>query len=173
MPPPAGWRWAHFMLLVILLAAPTGAALRAGSPTIGSNRIVRSSCSRSMISSRGRSGTLLCAADVHSSSSEERTSTTDEPLPSAESASLYASLQKRAAAIDEGAGRRYRVESLVGFLNVHEGPGDPWRTDNVVRQLPHGAVVESIAEQDVWVKHDGGGWSIRVYDGHEFLVPLD
>ena len=61
----------------------------------------------------------------------------------------------------------------VGFLNVHTEPGDPFRTDNVVRQLPHGAVVESRVEQGVWVDHDGGGWSIRVYDGHEYLVPVD
>ena len=61
----------------------------------------------------------------------------------------------------------------VGFLNVHTEPGDPFRTDNVVRQLPHGAVVESKVEQGVWVDHDGGGWSIRVYDGHEYLVPVD
>ena len=24
-----------------------------------------------------------------------------------------------------------------------------------------------------WVSHDGGGWSIRYYDGHEFLRPVD
>ena len=90
-----------------------------------------------------------------------------------EDAALFASLQKRRAAVDGGAGKRYRVESLVGFLNVHSDPGDPWRTDNVVARLPHGAVVMSVAEDGVWVSHDGGGWSIRVYDGHEFLVNLD
>ena len=88
-------------------------------------------------------------------------------------ATLYASLQKRAAAVNDGAGKRYRVESLVGFLNVHTDPGDPWRTDNVVGRLPHGAVVESNKVDGVWVSHDGGGWSIRLYDGHEFLVPID
>ena len=55
----------------------------------------------------------------------------------------------------------------LGFLNVHDEPGDPWRTDNVVAQLPHGAVVESKAEEGVWVHHDGGGWSIRLHDGQE------
>ena len=56
---------------------------------------------------------------------------------------------------------------------VHSEPGDPWRTDNVVAQLQHGEVVESRAESGEWVSHDGGGWSIRVYEGHAFLVPLD
>ena len=65
------------------------------------------------------------------------------------------------------------VHALVGFLNVHTEPGDPWRTDNVLQQLPHNAVVVSLAEEGEWVRHDGGGWSIRIYDGHEFLVPLD
>ena len=90
-----------------------------------------------------------------------------------ESTELLDALRKRAAEVKEGAGRFFRVNSLVGFLNVHKEPGDPWRTDNVVQQLHHSTVVESIREEGVWVLHDGGGWSIRVYDGHEFLVLVE
>ena len=87
---------------------------------------------------------------------------------------LLDSLKARKAAVEEGAGRFYRVNALApGFLNVHSTPGDPWRTDNVVCQLQDGAVVESMREEGVWINHDGGGWSIRVYEGHNFLVPVE
>ena len=87
---------------------------------------------------------------------------------------LLDSLKARKAAVEEGAGRFYRVNALApGFLNVHSTPGDPWRTDNVVCQLQDGAVVESMREEGVWINHDGGGWSIRVYEGHNFLVPME
>ena len=92
-----------------------------------------------------------------------------------EDAALFESLQKRRAAIDGGAGKRYRVDSLVGFLNVHSEPGNAFRTDNVVSRLWNGAVVESVAEDGLWVSHDGGGiggWSIREHDGHEYLARL-
>ena len=91
-----------------------------------------------------------------------------------DSTDLYGALSRRRAAIDGGAGRRYRVVALQpGFLNVHSSPGDPWCTDNVVLQLPDGAVIQSTAEQGDWVHHDAGGWSIREYDGHQFLVPVE
>ena len=96
------------------------------------------------------------------------TSTTEEGTEK-----MIDALRKRKAEISEGAGRFYRVESLVGFLNVHKQPGDPWLTDNVVCQLQHGSVVESIREEGVWVLHDAGGWSIRVHDGHTFLVRVE
>ena len=86
---------------------------------------------------------------------------------------LLDSLQKRKQAIEEGAGRRYRCVTLVGFLNIHSSPGDPHRLDNVLGQLREGAVVESVQEEGAWVCHDAGGWSIREYDGHAFLVPID
>ena len=86
---------------------------------------------------------------------------------------LLTSLSERVAAIADGAGRFYRVDALVGFLNVHREPDDPFRTDNVVARLSHGAIVEASAEEGEWVAHDGGGWSVRVYDGHEFLKPVE
>eukprot|EP00316_Scyphosphaera_apsteinii_P020695 CAMPEP_0119302974 /NCGR_PEP_ID=MMETSP1333-20130426/4490_1 /TAXON_ID=418940 /ORGANISM="Scyphosphaera apsteinii, Strain RCC1455" /LENGTH=350 /DNA_ID=CAMNT_0007305515 /DNA_START=123 /DNA_END=1172 /DNA_ORIENTATION=+ len=68
----------------------------------------------------------------------------------AASSDLLESLQRRIAAVNNGAGRRYRVITLVGFLNVHNEPGDPWCTNNVVEQLDHGTIVESIREDGVW-----------------------
>ena len=89
-------------------------------------------------------------------------------------AALYATLNARRAAVDEGAGRRYRVDNASpGFLNVHTAPDDPFRTDNVVARLLHGDVVESVSERGAWVEHDGGGWSIREYGGHRYLVPVN
>ena len=119
--------------------------------------------------------TLRVAVPPHAaaSASREPAAATADSLSPAETDALHSSLQKRAEAVEGGAGKRYRVDALVGFLNVHSEPGDPFRTDNVCAQLAHNAVVESIVERGVWVQHDGGGWSIRVYDGHHFLVPLD
>ena len=37
--------------------------------------------------------------------------------------------------------------------------------------LDHGTVVAGV-ESGGWVRHDLG-WSIREYEGHEFLVPLE
>ena len=90
------------------------------------------------------------------------------------SRSLLDDLRRRRSDIAEGAGRRYKVCALEpGFLNVHSEPGDPWRVDNVVGRLGDRAVVESLKESGEWVCHDGGGWSIRVYDGHAFLELLE
>ena len=95
-------------------------------------------------------------------------------VSTAEESALLDSLKQRVAAVEDGAGRFYRVNALApGFLNVHSTPGDPWRTDNVVCQLQDGAVVESLREEGVWINHDGGGWSIRVYEGHAFLVLVE
>ena len=99
--------------------------------------------------------------------------TTAERPPAADAA-LYATLNARRAAVDEGAGRRYRVDNASpGFLNVHTSPDDPFRTDNVVARLLHNDVVESVSERGAWVEHDGGGWSIREYGGHRYLVPVN
>ena len=94
--------------------------------------------------------------------------------PTAADAALYATLNARRAAVDEGAGRRYRVDNASpGFLNVHTAPDDPFRTDNVVARLLHNDVVQSVSERGAWVEHDGGGWSIREYGGHRYLVPVN
>ena len=49
------------------------------------------------------------------------------------SAHIYSALRDRARAIAGGAGRRFRVRTQRGFLNVHTSPDDPYRTDNLVR----------------------------------------
>ena len=87
--------------------------------------------------------------------------------------SMHAALRKRAEEVNAGAGRRYRVATVVGFLNVHSTNDSPWRTDNVVHQLRDNQVVESTREEGAWVCHDGGGWSVREHGGHQFLVPLE
>ena len=56
---------------------------------------------------------------------------------------------------------------------MHTAPDDPFRTDNVVARLLHNDVVESVSERGAWVEHDGGGWSIREYGGHRYLVPVN
>ena len=49
--------------------------------------------------------------------------TADRATTDAADAALYATLNARRAAVDEGAGRRYRVDNASpGFLNVHAGP---------------------------------------------------
>jgi len=67
--------------------------------------------------------------------------------------------------------KKWRVSAPRGFLNVHSDPSDPWRMDNVVDMLDHGMVIPGV-ESDGWVRHDLG-WSIRAYEGHEFLVPIE
>jgi len=98
----------------------------------------------------------------------------DAAAPSgADIESLHAALRKRADEVADGAGRRYRVVTQVGFLNVHSAVDSPWRTDNVVAQLKDGEVVESLREDGAWVNHDGGGWSVREWGGHTFLAPIE
>ena len=100
--------------------------------------------------------------------------TADRATTVAADAALYATLNARRAAVDEGAGRRYRVDNASpGFLNVHTAPDDPFRTDNVVARLMHNDIVQSVSERGAWVEHDGGGWSIREYGGHRYLVPVN
>jgi len=121
--------------------------------------------SRTAVSRSGRrSLSTVSATSVASSAAAERR------LEDVESNRLLEDLNRRQVAVNDGAGRRYKVCALQpGFLNVHENPGDPWRVDTVVGQLGDGAIVESVEASGDWVCHDGGGWSIRVYDGHTFL----
>ena len=55
---------------------------------------------------------------------------------------LNAELLRRAKAVEDGAGRLFRVRTQVGFLNVHSTPDNPYRTDNVVAQLTDGQIVQ-------------------------------
>mmetsp|Transcript_11410 Transcript_11410/g.17975 ORF Transcript_11410/g.17975 Transcript_11410/m.17975 type:complete len:106 (-) Transcript_11410:22-339(-) len=75
---------------------------------------------------------------------------------------------------EPGAGRRFKVCTQAGFLNVHSDPSDPFRTDNVVNQLMEGEIVESVGPPEGdWEQHDGGGWSVRVFGGFEWLRPIE
>ena len=150
-------RW----LYPILYAASTSGL------EIGASRAV---VSRPHAELRGFAATP-CAAALTAAADA---TTADRATTDAADAALYATLNARRAAVDEGAGRRYRVDNASpGFLNVHTAPDDPFRTDNVVARLLHNDVVESVGERGAWVEHDGGGWSIREYGGHRYLVPVN
>lgn len=90
------------------------------------------------------------------------------------SKSLHEALARRVADLGEGIGRRYACRTQLGFLNVHEAPGDPFDTDNVVGRLLDGQIVASTGPpQGAWIQHDGGGWSISVYEGFVWLEELE
>lgn len=87
---------------------------------------------------------------------------------------LISKLRQRAKAVEEGAGKLFRVRTQVGFLNVHSEPGDPHRTDNVVAQVTEGEIVQSTGPPSGdWEQHSGGGWSVRSYGGFVWLEPID
>lgn len=69
--------------------------------------------------------------------------------------------------------QRFLVRTQRGFLNVHSEPGDPYRHDNVVGRLWEGQIVTGFEQQGDWLRHDGGGWSIRFHGGFEWLRPLE
>jgi hypothetical protein len=90
----------------------------------------------------------------------ERTSTSD----------IYSSLQERVNSLENGVGKRYVVRTQQGFLNVHSSPEDPFNTGNVVSRLRDGDIVTSTGMRvGAWIPHDGGGWSISVYNGFTWL----
>jgi hypothetical protein len=88
---------------------------------------------------------------------------------------LLASLRSRQQELEKGIGRRYRVRTQLGFLNVHSSYKDgPWATHNIVSQLGEGDIVTSTGSQiGDWIPHDGGGWSIAVFGGFTWLQPLE
>ncbi|CAL1155320.1 unnamed protein product [Cladocopium goreaui] len=92
-------------------------------------------------------------------------------LPSDEA--LAESLRRRQEELKKEQPRRYLVQTQRGFLNVHSEPGDPYRSDNVVGRLFEGDIVIGIQEQDQWLLHEAGGWSIRFHGGFEWLKLLD
>ena len=105
----------------------------------------------------------------------------DSPLPLDEnnkaslstSSSLQQALRQRMAALQQGIGKRYVCRTQMGFLNIHETPEDPYKTDNVVGRLVDGDIVVSTGpRQGDWIRHDGGGWSIAVHGGFVWLEEL-
>ena len=90
-------------------------------------------------------------------------------------AMLLQSLQQRVNDLDRGIGKRYKVRTQLGFLNVHASFEDgPWATHNIVAQLEEGEIVTSVGPRvDEWVRHDRGGWSVAEFGGFVWLEPVD
>ena len=88
---------------------------------------------------------------------------------------MLASLKARQVAIENGIGKRYRVRTQKGFLNVHSSYEDgPYAIDNVVNQLVDGDIVRSTGPRvENWIQHDAGGWSIALFGGFTWLEPLE
>jgi len=87
---------------------------------------------------------------------------------------LYTELFARRALLEQGIGKRYVCRTQQGFLNIHYEPGDPFNTDNIVGQLNEGQIVTSTGPpRGLWIRHDGGGWSISKYGGFTWLEALD
>lgn len=98
----------------------------------------------------------------------------DEGAASAQGA-MFASLKARQDEFEQGVGKRFRVCTQRGFLNVHSSYKDgPYANDNVVNQLEEGDIVTSIGPRvGDWVHHDAGGWSIAIFGGFRWLEPLE
>lgn len=97
-----------------------------------------------------------------------------EPSTVARDDDLAASLRARVLELHEKSrGRRFRVCTQRGFLNVHSEPGDPYASWNVVGQLYEGEIVTGLEQDGDWLLHDGGGWSVRFYGDFEWLRPVD
>ena len=91
----------------------------------------------------------------------------------ADSSDLYRALQDRVEAMDRGIGKRYVCRTQKGFLNIHQEPGDPYNSHNIVGQLHEGDIVTSTAPpRGPWVRHDRGGWSIAIFGGFTWLQEL-
>mmetsp|Transcript_23676 Transcript_23676/g.51300 ORF Transcript_23676/g.51300 Transcript_23676/m.51300 type:complete len:182 (-) Transcript_23676:165-710(-) len=92
-----------------------------------------------------------------------------------DSSELYKSLNKRKRAIKSGVGKRYKVCTKRGFLNVHADPrSGPFATDNITGKLEDGQIVTSVGEPfGTWVQHDNGGWSISQFEGFTWLKPVE
>lgn len=99
-----------------------------------------------------------------------------EESVSVDSKSLLESLRERKEALENGIGKRYVCRTQKGFLNVHKEPGDPFNTMNIVSQIQDGDIVISQGPPrgvGAWIPHDHGGWSVSMYNGFQFLEPLE
>jgi hypothetical protein len=91
-----------------------------------------------------------------------------------ESNDLHRLLQERQKALQQGIGKRYVCRTQKGFLNVHQEPGDPFDISNIVTVLTDGDIVVSTGpNRGPWVRHDGGGWSVAIFGGFQWLEPLE
>lgn len=87
-------------------------------------------------------------------------------------ANVHSALTNRIAALNNVIGKRYVCRTQLGFLNLHEEPGDPCDTSNIVNQLREGQIVTStgsMAPGSTWIPHDAGGWSISSHGGFVWL----
>ena len=90
------------------------------------------------------------------------------------SQNIFKSLKARQKEITLGIGKRFRTRTQKGFLNVHYEPTDPYDTSNIVNQLEEGQIVTSTGPaRGLWIKHDGGGWSISKFGGFTWLEPIN
>ena len=102
-----------------------------------------------------------------------RSASSEDISDSTNTSSLHQALATRVAALEKGIGKRYVCRTQLGFLNVHDEPGDPYNTENIVGRLVDGQIVASTAPpQGAWIRHDGGGWSVSVYGGFVWLEEL-
>ena len=87
----------------------------------------------------------------------------------------FKSLKARQEELQLGIGKRFRVRTQRGFLNVHSSFEDgPYAVENVVDQLEDGDIVTSTGPRvNDWIPHDAGGWSIAVHGGFVWLEPLE
>ncbi len=88
---------------------------------------------------------------------------------------LFASLKARQEELRQGVGKRYRVRTQKGFLNVHSSYEDgPYAVHNIVGQLEDGDIITATGPRfNDWIPHDAGGWSIAVHGGFIWLEPLE
>lgn len=126
-----------------------------------------------------RHGILCKGGDPQSGENDQTSrleSTDDDPLeaPTNDSSKIHEALANRLSNLKDGIGKRYVCRTQQGFLNIHEKPGDPFDTGNIVGRLVEGQIVTSTkSPEGPWIHHDGGGWSISVYKDFVWLEPLE
>lgn len=90
------------------------------------------------------------------------------------SSTIYSNLHDRLEQIHNGIGKRYKCYTQYGFLNVHKEPTDPFDTDNLVGVIYDGQIVTSIQlNNNNWILHDAGGWSITKYNDFIWLQAIE
>jgi len=98
----------------------------------------------------------------------------DEAVSSTDLDHLQRSLQDRLTDFNAGVGKRYVCRTQRGFLNVHEAPGDPFDTSNIVNQIFQGDMVTSTGPPSgAWIQHDRGGWSISRCNNFTWLQEVE
>jgi hypothetical protein len=92
---------------------------------------------------------------------------------SLDNATLLKDLQSRQDELKQGIGKRFKVKTQNGFLNVHSDTSSPFAIENICGKLAEGEIVTSTGPNvGDWVNHDGcgGGWSISKFGGWQWLI---